>query len=193
MLFYNSLALCPCLAFTTLPACAIPTIVPHFPTHKIQQKPYNSEDSSIITYFTTSSPISCVDIGDRSGHVPLFALIVSKSIKCPVFRRRLLEPSFGLTGGFVSATPLIFKWPRCAQLSRALRTCIVLQTIKHLNTIETLLDVGFSDYWSPVTERKVLGCLRTTARTAVVETEKLIFIKLIDLEKGADRKQCCFM
>ena len=70
------------------------------------------------------------------------------------------------------------------QWSKITRTYIVLRNIDCLGLIDTFVDIGFSDYLFPVTERSLPECLRPTQRTKSVAAQRLIMTKSIDLEKG---------
>ncbi|OCK80759.1 hypothetical protein K432DRAFT_392785 [Lepidopterella palustris CBS 459.81] len=66
------------------------------------------------------------------------------------------------------------------------RTYIILRTIGSLNIMESLLAIGFSDHWFPVTLHTLpqLNSLTPAIRSAMVERQTLILTKSIDLEKG---------
>ncbi|KAF2816763.1 kinase-like protein [Mytilinidion resinicola] len=70
--------------------------------------------------------------------------------------------------------------------SQVPRTYIILRTIGHLQVIEELLAVDFSDHWFPVTVRNLppTRSLTPSIRSAIVDNQKLILTKSIDLEKG---------
>ncbi|KAF2801441.1 kinase-like protein [Mytilinidion resinicola] len=70
------------------------------------------------------------------------------------------------------------------QWSKVPRTYIVLRTIGELKSLDNLIDEGFSDYWFPVTERRLPGCLRPSVRAAFVGAQSLVLTKSIDLERG---------
>ncbi|KAF1999915.1 kinase-like protein [Amniculicola lignicola CBS 123094] len=74
--------------------------------------------------------------------------------------------------------------------SKVPRTYIILRTIGHLNLLDELIDVGFSDYWFPVTERGLPGCLLPTVRSSFVRAQSLVLTKSMDLEKGEKGKHC---
>ncbi|KAF2175478.1 kinase-like protein [Zopfia rhizophila CBS 207.26] len=78
------------------------------------------------------------------------------------------------------------------QWSKVPRTYIVLRTIGYLNFLDNLIDVGFSDYWFPVTERTLPGCLQPSVRAAFVRAQSLVLTKSIDLERGQNGQHCHF-
>jgi hypothetical protein len=74
--------------------------------------------------------------------------------------------------------------------SRVPRTYVVLPNIGHLDLLDGCIDVGFSDYWFPVTERTLPDILRPSVRSAFVEAQSLVLTESIGLEKG--EKHCHF-
>ena len=68
--------------------------------------------------------------------------------------------------------------------SKVPRTYVVLRTIGHVNLLDELLDAGFSDYWFPVTERNLPGCLLPAVKASFVRIQGLVLTKSMDLEKG---------
>jgi tetratricopeptide (TPR) repeat protein len=78
------------------------------------------------------------------------------------------------------------------QWSKFPRTYIVLRTIDHLNLLDEIIGLGFSDYWFPVTERSLPGCLLPTVRTSFVRAQSLVLTKSMDLEKGARGQHCYY-
>ncbi len=66
------------------------------------------------------------------------------------------------------------------------RTYIILRTISCLNLLDNFIDLGFSDYWFPVTERTLPYCLRPSHRSEFVHTQNLVLTKSMDLEKGGE-------
>ena len=79
--------------------------------------------------------------------------------------------------------------PRWAKVPR---TYIVLRIIDCLNHLDDFLDLGFSDHWFPVTERRLPHCLRPSLRTAFVNTQDRILTKSMDLERGESGQHCYF-
>jgi hypothetical protein len=75
---------------------------------------------------------------------------------------------------------------------KAPRTYIILRTIGSLDLLDRCIDVGFSDYWLPVTERNLPEFLRPSIRTAFTEAQTLVLTKSMDLEKGAKGQHCYF-
>jgi hypothetical protein len=71
------------------------------------------------------------------------------------------------------------------------RTYIVLRFIGSLDLLDRCIELGFSDYWFPVTERVLPDFLRPSVRAAIVEAQDLVLTKSLDLEKG-DRGQHCY-
>jgi TolA-binding protein len=71
--------------------------------------------------------------------------------------------------------------------SKIPRTYIILRTIGCLSFIESFLDLGFSDYWFPVTERSVPHSLHPTQRLKFVDAQDLVITKSLDVEKGQHR------
>ncbi|CAI6337009.1 unnamed protein product [Periconia digitata] len=78
------------------------------------------------------------------------------------------------------------------QWGKVPRTYIVLRTIGHLNLLQDVINLGFSDFWFPVTEQSLPGCLSPSARTAFVNAQKIVLTKSIDLEKGEKGQHCHF-
>ncbi|KAF2500785.1 kinase-like protein [Lophium mytilinum] len=72
------------------------------------------------------------------------------------------------------------------------RTYIVLRTINCLDILDSFVDLGFSDYWFPVTERSLPHCLRPSYRSKFVDAQDLVLTKSIDLEKGQMGQHCHF-
>ena len=76
--------------------------------------------------------------------------------------------------------------------SKVPRTYVVLRTINHLNLLNDLIDVGFSDYCFPVTERGLPGCLPPSVRASFVRAQSLVLTKSMDLEKGEKGQHCYY-
>jgi TolA-binding protein len=68
--------------------------------------------------------------------------------------------------------------------SKVPRTYIVLRTIGYLNFLDEFIDLGFSDYWFPVTERTLPPSLRPSVRAAFISAQSIILTASMDLEKG---------
>jgi hypothetical protein len=68
--------------------------------------------------------------------------------------------------------------------SKVPRIYIILRTINCLSLLDTFIDLGFSDYWLPFTERSLPHCIRPSQRSEFVTTQNLVMTKSIDLEKG---------
>ncbi|KAL4802046.1 kinase-like domain-containing protein, partial [Aspergillus unguis] len=68
--------------------------------------------------------------------------------------------------------------------SRVPRTYIVLRTIDCLDLLGRLIDLGFSDYWFPVTKECVPDCLPPKMRTRFMDAQELVLTKSLDLEKS---------
>ncbi|KAJ4300784.1 hypothetical protein N0V90_002872 [Kalmusia sp. IMI 367209] len=81
------------------------------------------------------------------------------------------------------AYPLWGKFPR---------TYIVLRKIGHTDLLDDFIDAGFSDYWFPVTERNLPGCLQPSARSAFVNAQNLVLTQSLDLERGENGQHCYF-
>jgi hypothetical protein len=79
-----------------------------------------------------------------------------------------------------------------SQWGKVPRTYIVLRTIGHLNLLQDVIDLGFSDFWFPVTERSLPGCFSPSIRAAFVNAQQIVLTKSIDLEKGANGQHCYF-
>ncbi|KAH7089001.1 kinase-like domain-containing protein [Paraphoma chrysanthemicola] len=75
---------------------------------------------------------------------------------------------------------------------RVPRTYIILRTISSLDILDRCVDIGFSDYWFPVTERSLPDFVRPSIRKAFVDAQKLILTKSMDLEKGEQGRHCYF-
>jgi tetratricopeptide (TPR) repeat protein len=78
------------------------------------------------------------------------------------------------------------------QWSKVPRTYIILRTIGHLDLLHDIVDLGFSDFWFPVTEQNLPGCLSPSARTSFVDAQQIVMTKSIDLEKGQNGQHCYF-
>ncbi|KAL1597984.1 hypothetical protein SLS60_008472 [Paraconiothyrium brasiliense] len=76
--------------------------------------------------------------------------------------------------------------------SRVPRIYIILRITGYLNLLDSLIDVGFSDYWLPVTEQGLPDCLQPSARAKFVRAQKLILTKSLDLERGQNGQHCYF-
>lgn len=76
--------------------------------------------------------------------------------------------------------------------SKVPRTYIVLRSIGHLNFLDDLIDIDFSDYWFPVTSRRLPDCLPPSVRLAFVASQRLVMTKSMDLEKGERGQHCRF-
>jgi hypothetical protein len=72
------------------------------------------------------------------------------------------------------------------------RTYVILRTIRSFDLLDQCIDVGFSDYWLPVTDRNLPEFLRPSIRTAFVNAQTLVLTKSMDLEKGAEGQHCYF-
>ena len=71
--------------------------------------------------------------------------------------------------------------PRWSQVPR---TYILLRIVGCLDLLDQFIDLGFSDYWFPVTERSLPGCLRPSHRSQFVAAQDRVLTKSIGLEKG---------
>ncbi|KAL2050827.1 hypothetical protein ABVK25_008888 [Lepraria finkii] len=78
------------------------------------------------------------------------------------------------------------------QWSKVPRTYIILRTISCLNLLDKFIDLGFSDYWFPVTERSLPYCLRPSHRSEFMVAQDLVITKSIGLEKGEEGQHCYF-
>jgi len=76
--------------------------------------------------------------------------------------------------------------------SKVPRTYIILRTIGCLNLLDTFIDLDFSDYWLPVTERSLPHCLHSSHRSQFVAAQNLVITKSLDLEKGEAGQHCYF-
>lgn len=76
--------------------------------------------------------------------------------------------------------------------SKVPRTYVVLRTIGHLKFLGDMIDVGFSDYWFPVTERQLPDCLQPSVRAAFVSAQKRVLSKSMDLERAEGGQHCFF-
>jgi tetratricopeptide (TPR) repeat protein len=76
--------------------------------------------------------------------------------------------------------------------SKVPRTYVVLRTIGHLNLLNDLINVGFSDYWFPVTEQNLPVLLQPSVRAAFCNVQNLVLTKSMDLEKGEKGQHCYF-
>jgi hypothetical protein len=78
------------------------------------------------------------------------------------------------------------------QWSKVPRTYVVLRTISHLNLLNDLINVGFSDYWFPVTEQNLPALLQPSVRAAFCNVQNLVLTKSMDLEKSEKGQHCYF-
>lgn len=78
------------------------------------------------------------------------------------------------------------------QWSNVPRTYIVLRIIGHLDLLPTVIDLGFSDFWFPVTEKSLPGCFSPSIRAAFVNAQQMVLTKSMDLEKGESGQHCYF-
>jgi TolA-binding protein len=72
------------------------------------------------------------------------------------------------------------------------RTYIILRRICYLDSLDDLINVGFSDYWLPVTEQKLPDCLRPSARAAFINAQNIVLTKSMHLEKAEEGQHCSF-
>jgi hypothetical protein len=72
------------------------------------------------------------------------------------------------------------------------RTYVILRTIDSLDLLDECIDIGFSDYWLPVTEKSLPEFLRPSVRSAFVDAQTLVLTKSLDLEKGTKGQHCYF-
>jgi hypothetical protein len=68
--------------------------------------------------------------------------------------------------------------------SKVTRTYIVLRTIGSLVLLDRCIDIGFFDYWFPVTERSLPDILRSSVKTAFVGAQHRIVADSMNLENG---------
>jgi tetratricopeptide (TPR) repeat protein len=78
------------------------------------------------------------------------------------------------------------------QWSKVPRTYIILRIIDCLDLLGTFIDVGFSDYWFPITERSLPLCVQPKKRSQFVAAQNLVITKSMDLEKGEKGQHCYF-
>ncbi|KFY86828.1 hypothetical protein V498_07380, partial [Pseudogymnoascus sp. VKM F-4517 (FW-2822)] len=76
--------------------------------------------------------------------------------------------------------------------SKVPRIYIILRTIGCLSHLDTFIDLGFSDYWLPFTERSLPHCVRPSQRSQFVATQNIAMTQSLDLEKGAAGQHCNF-
>ncbi|KAH8165243.1 hypothetical protein CIB48_g3014 [Xylaria polymorpha] len=69
------------------------------------------------------------------------------------------------------------------------RTYIVLRNIRCLDMFDSLIDLGFSDYFFPVTRESLPCCLRPSQRSDFLKGQKLIMTQSMDIERG---QHCSF-
>ncbi|KAF2183105.1 kinase-like protein [Zopfia rhizophila CBS 207.26] len=68
--------------------------------------------------------------------------------------------------------------------SKVPRTYIILRTIGYLSYLDKLIDVGFSDYWLPITKDSFPSCLPPSAWAKFMNAQDLLLTKSMDLERG---------
>ncbi|KAL1643729.1 hypothetical protein SLS58_004744 [Diplodia intermedia] len=76
--------------------------------------------------------------------------------------------------------------------SRVPRAYIVLRTIGHLDLLNDLLQLGFTDHWFPVEASALPPRLQPSVRNAIVKAQTLILTKSVDLEKGENGRHWHF-
>ncbi|KAB2575773.1 Rho-GTPase-activating protein 5 [Lasiodiplodia theobromae] len=70
------------------------------------------------------------------------------------------------------------------QWSSVPRTYIVLRTIGHLDLLNKLIQLGFTDHCFPVKASVLPPRLQPSVRNAIVQAQSIIITKSLDLEKG---------
>jgi hypothetical protein len=70
--------------------------------------------------------------------------------------------------------------------SKVPRTYIVLRAIGRLDLLNTLISLGFTDHWFPVTERGLPASISPSVKVEFVQAQPLILTKSVDLDKGED-------
>lgn len=78
------------------------------------------------------------------------------------------------------------------QWSKVPRTYIVLRAIGQMPLLQSIIDVGFSDFWFPVTEQSLPGFMSLSARSAFVDAQTIVLTKSINLEKAENGHHCHF-
>ena len=76
--------------------------------------------------------------------------------------------------------------------SKVPRTYIILRTIGRLDLLDVFVDLGFSDYWFPVTEKRLPDSLSPSVRSAFASAQNLVLTKSMDLERGERGQHCYF-
>ena len=65
------------------------------------------------------------------------------------------------------------------------RTYIILRKMKRLDLLDNLIELGFADYWFPVTEESLPAVFASPAlRSHFVRTQNIILTNSIDIEQG---------
>ena len=76
--------------------------------------------------------------------------------------------------------------------ARVPRIYIVLRSIGHLELLDTFINLGFTDYWFPFTERRLPPSISPTVKAKFVQAQSLVLTKSVDLEKGKDGEHVHF-
>ena len=76
--------------------------------------------------------------------------------------------------------------------ARIPRTYIVLRIISRLDLLDTFINLGFTDYSFPVTERRLPPSISPTVKAEFVRTQSLVLTKSLDLEKGENGEHVHF-
>jgi TolA-binding protein len=76
--------------------------------------------------------------------------------------------------------------------SKVPRTYIVLRNIGKLEFLDDMIDGGFSDYYLPVTDRSLPGCLPPSVKASFVKAQSQVLTKSMNLEKGGYGQHCYY-
>lgn len=75
---------------------------------------------------------------------------------------------------------------------RVPRMYIVLRLAGHLDLLDSLIGLGFTDHWFPVTAQIFPDTLSPTAIANILNAQPLVLTKSSALEKGKDGQHACF-
>jgi hypothetical protein len=78
------------------------------------------------------------------------------------------------------------------QWSKVPRTYMVLRLIGRMELLDDFIDIGFTDYWFPASERTIPPIISPTYRSRFIKAQNLVLTKSLDLEKTEKGQHCFF-
>ncbi|MCJ1246421.1 hypothetical protein MMC30_003628 [Trapelia coarctata] len=76
--------------------------------------------------------------------------------------------------------------------SQVPRTYIVLRLGGHVDLLDNLIELGFTDHWFPVSAPILPDILGPAAKANILNAQNRVLTKLLTLEKGKDGQHACF-